>query len=78
MENNIHAGVKYLRHLMDTYLDDDAIDPVERQLLALAAYNAGPGRIRQLRRKAVAAGLDPDVAPPMTEFKDDDSEEFIL
>jgi membrane-bound lytic murein transglycosylase MltF len=61
VENNIHAGVKYLRHVMDTYLDDDAIDPVQRQLLALAAYNAGPSRIRQLRRKAGAAGLDPDV-----------------
>ena len=61
LENNIHAGVKYLRHVMDTYLDDDAIDPVQRQLLALAAYNAGPSRIRQLRRKAEAAGLDPDV-----------------
>ena len=29
--------------------------------LAAAAYNAGPGRIRQLRTEAKAKGLDPNV-----------------
>ncbi len=61
VENNIHAGVKYLRHVMDRYLADESIDPAQRHLLALAAYNAGPSRIRRLRGKAETAGLDPDV-----------------
>ncbi len=61
VENNIHAGVKYLRHVMDHYLADPSIDPGQRHLLALAAYNAGPSRIRRLRRQAETAGLDPDV-----------------
>jgi len=30
------------------------------------------------RRFGYTAGVDPDTAPPLTEFKDDDSEEFIL
>ena len=30
------------------------------------------------RRFGYTAGVDPDMAPPLTEFKDDDSEEFIL
>jgi membrane-bound lytic murein transglycosylase MltF len=61
VESNIHAGVKYLRHVMDHYLADESIDPAQRHLLALAAYNAGPSRIRRLRGKAETAGFDPDV-----------------
>lgn len=61
VDNNIHAGVRYLRRVMDHYLADQDIDPAQLQLLALAAYNAGPTRIRRLRGKAEAAGLDPNV-----------------
>ena len=35
-EQNIEAGVKYLKYLQDLYKDDR---------LALAAYNAGPGSV---------------------------------
>ncbi|MDH4040838.1 MAG: transporter substrate-binding domain-containing protein [Gammaproteobacteria bacterium] len=61
MENNIHAGVKYLRHLVDDYFGDPAITALNRHLFAIAAYNAGPTRIQALRRKAEAQGLDPNV-----------------
>jgi membrane-bound lytic murein transglycosylase MltF len=57
-EPNIHAGVKYLRFLIDEYFDDPGIDPLNRQLFAFAAYNAGPTRMQQLRREAAAQGLD--------------------
>lgn len=60
LENNIHAGSKYVRFVMDEFFDDPAIDERNRMLLALAAYNAGPGRIRSLRQKAAAQGLDPN------------------
>jgi soluble lytic murein transglycosylase-like protein len=36
---NIRAGVKYLKHLLDTYAG--------RVELALAAYNAGPGAVKK-------------------------------
>ena len=60
LENNIHAGIKYVRFVMDEFFDDPAIDERNRMLLALASYNAGPGRIRSLRQKAAAQGLDPN------------------
>ena len=35
-------------------------DPANRSLFAFAAYNAGPGRISQMRTEAARRGLDPD------------------
>ena len=34
---------------------------LDKGLFALASYNAGPARVRGLRKKAQAAGLDPNV-----------------
>ena len=60
-ENNVHAGIKYIKFLADRYFADPVIDNLNRTLFALAAYNAGPKRIRQLRAQAGQAGLDPNV-----------------
>jgi membrane-bound lytic murein transglycosylase MltF len=60
-ENNIHAGAKYLRTLVDKYLDDPALDRKNRTLMAFAAYNAGPGNLRKFRKVAANSGLDPNV-----------------
>jgi membrane-bound lytic murein transglycosylase MltF len=59
-EPNIHAGVKYMRYIVDEYFDDPAIDPVNRMLFAFASYNAGPNRIARLRKLAPEYGLDPN------------------
>ena len=59
-ENNIHAGVKLLRDITDKYFNDPTIDSVNRLLFTFAAYNAGPTRIAELRKKASAQGLDPN------------------
>jgi membrane-bound lytic murein transglycosylase MltF len=61
LEPNIHAGIKYLRWVVDNYFDDAAIDPLNQELFAFASYNAGPNRIARLRKEAAAAGLDPNV-----------------
>jgi membrane-bound lytic murein transglycosylase MltF len=61
LENNIHAGAKYLAFLRDRYFSDEAIDSLNQQLLSLAAYNAGPARVARLRREAADEGLDPNV-----------------
>jgi membrane-bound lytic murein transglycosylase MltF len=37
------------------------MDDVNKMLFAFAAYNAGPARINELRKKASAMGLDPNV-----------------
>lgn len=61
IDNNIHASAKYMNYIRTSYLQDSTISPLDRQLLALASYNAGPNRIRGLRRRAEARGLDPNV-----------------
>jgi membrane-bound lytic murein transglycosylase MltF len=61
LESNIHAGVKYMRFMMDQYFKDERIDTLNKGLLTFASYNAGPGRIRQLRREAEKKGLNPNV-----------------
>jgi membrane-bound lytic murein transglycosylase MltF len=61
VENNIHAGTKYLRWLRDTYFSDPAMDAINQTLFSFASYNAGPGRVRQLRDEAARTGLDPNL-----------------
>ena len=61
LEPNIHAGVKYMRFMMDRYYKDEPMTPLNKGLMTFASYNAGPGRVRQLRKEAAARGLDPNV-----------------
>jgi len=61
VEPNIHAGVKYTRRLMDVYLGNEPLDELNKGFFTLASYNAGPSRIRQLRREAERRDLDPNV-----------------
>jgi membrane-bound lytic murein transglycosylase MltF len=61
VDNNIHAGAKYLRFLRDRYFSDPAIDPINQTLFSFAAYNAGPARVDQLRDEASRSELDPNV-----------------
>jgi membrane-bound lytic murein transglycosylase MltF len=60
-EANIHAGIKYMRFMIDQYYKDEPMTPVNKVLMTFASYNAGPGRIRQLRRETATRGLDPNV-----------------
>jgi len=59
-ERNIEAGAKYLHHLSQVYVDDGP-DPLNRMLMALAAYNAGPGNLKKFRKATTEMGLDPNV-----------------
>jgi membrane-bound lytic murein transglycosylase MltF len=59
-EPNIHAGIKYLNFIRERYFNDPAIDFVNQTFFALAAYNAGPARVRKLRQKAEQQGYDPN------------------
>jgi membrane-bound lytic murein transglycosylase MltF len=60
LEPNIHAGVKYMRFMIDQYFEKEPMDKVNKGLFAFAAYNAGPGRIQSLRKEAAKRGLDPN------------------
>jgi membrane-bound lytic murein transglycosylase MltF len=60
LESNVHAGVKYIRFMMDHYYANEPMTDVNKGLFTFASYNAGPGRINQLRDRAAKRGLDPN------------------
>ena len=81
--DDVALGVGYLRYLHDLFerntrlaqnLETKPIDNAsERRLFAVAAYNAGEGRVAQAQAKAAAGGKDPAVfanvrpyLPPIT------------
>lgn len=59
VEQNVHAGAKYMKHLLESFFNAEDLEPEERIRFALAAYNAGPTAIRKARQKAAEMGLDP-------------------
>ncbi|HTT13306.1 MAG TPA: transporter substrate-binding domain-containing protein [Burkholderiaceae bacterium] len=60
-EANIHAGVKYMRFMIDRFYGNEPMTRLDKALFAFAAYNCGPGRVAQLRKEAAKRGLDPNV-----------------
>ena len=58
LENNIHAGIRYLAFLRDQYFSGDEYSTEDKINFTLAAYNAGPARVRRMQRKATEMGLD--------------------
>ena len=60
-EPNIHAGIKYMRWMIDHYYGNEPMTRLDKALFAFASYNAGAGRISQLRTEASKRGLDPNV-----------------
>ena len=61
IEPNIHAGTKFLRAMMNEHYANEPMDRFNKAIFTFAAYNAGPGRIEQLRRLAARRGLDPNL-----------------
>ncbi|MEA1970129.1 MAG: transglycosylase SLT domain-containing protein, partial [Thermodesulfobacteriota bacterium] len=58
VENNVHAGVKYLAFLRDHYYSKEDMLPQDRIRMTLATYNAGPSKIRKVRALTEQMGLD--------------------
>jgi membrane-bound lytic murein transglycosylase MltF len=61
-EANIHAGIKYFHDMVEKYYGNEPdIDDLNKILFTFAAYNCGPGRMKQLRAEAAAKGYNPNV-----------------
>ena len=61
IENNIHAGVKYLSWIKKRYFDsNEKMEEKARLRMAMAAYNAGPARVRKAIKLAKKMGLNPN------------------
>ena len=58
-EGNIKAGSYHLRYLMNKYRQE-GLDSLNVIKFALAAYNAGDGRIEQCRNHALSEGKNPN------------------
>ena len=43
-EANIHAGIKYMRWMIDQYYEKEPMTKLDKALFAFASYNAGAGR----------------------------------
>ena len=61
LEPNIHAGIKYMRQVRDAHFERQPMDALDKGLFTFAAYDAGAGKIEQLRRETALRGLDPNV-----------------
>ncbi|MCC4785287.1 transglycosylase SLT domain-containing protein [Vibrio lentus] len=60
LESNIHAGSKYLRFIYDRYFDLPELSDIDKIHFSLAAYNAGPAKIRRMRVLAAKQGFNPN------------------
>ena len=58
-EGNIKAGSLHLKYLMNKYAQE-GLDSLNIVKFALAAYNAGDGRIEQCRNHALSEGKNPN------------------
>jgi membrane-bound lytic murein transglycosylase MltF len=47
--------------MIDQYYGKEPMTKLDKALFAFASYNAGAGRISQLRKEAAKRGLDPNV-----------------
>ena len=54
-EANIHAGIKYMRWMIDHYYGNEPMTELDKALFAFASYNAGAGRFRNCARKPPSA-----------------------
>jgi len=61
LENNIHAGTKYMNFLRTYYFNSPDITPENQMFLSWAAYNAGPSNVIKMRDLAEKMGLDKNV-----------------
>ena len=61
LDPNIHAGVKYMRWMIDRYYGDQPMTQLDKALFSVASYNAGPARIARLRAETQKRGFDPNI-----------------
>lgn len=61
LDPNIHAGVKYMRWMIDSYYGNEPMTRLDKALFSFASYNAGAARITRLRAETRTRGFDPNV-----------------
>ncbi len=59
--NNIRAGIRLIHFLIEDHFNEPGLDRMNRTLFALAAYNAGPEKIRRCRELAQSMNYNPNI-----------------
>jgi hypothetical protein len=63
IDNNVRAGAKYRRFIIDRYYRYAPMTPLDKEVLAIASYNTGPARIAGLRPRRPQPGSIQAVVP---------------
>ena len=61
LENNVHAGVKYMDYIRNRYYSDPEITEEDKLSFSWASYNAGPANVRRMRQLAAEMGLNSNI-----------------
>jgi membrane-bound lytic murein transglycosylase MltF len=61
VDANIAAGTKYMRFMIGQYFAHEQMSSLDKALFAFASYNAGAGRIAEMRKEAARRGLNPNI-----------------
>ena len=87
VKQNTSLGVNYLRELHQTFSDTNklgnnattsaAIDGDSLEKFAVAAFNAGKGRVASAQEKAYKAGLDPRIFENVYEYLPDITKNYV-
>lgn len=74
-DDHYAQGVGYLKELDSQFSDIDNAD--ERQKFALAAYNAGPARVRKAMSKAERKGVSPLLFANVSKFLPAETQDYV-
>lgn len=86
-EMNVDLGVSYLRYLHDIFSSSTTLpnklqtkaasNPESLEKIAVAAFNAGEGRVASAQSRASAAGLDPAVYSNIERYLPRSTQEYV-
>ena len=86
-EQNVYLGVGYLRHLHDIFSKETelpnrtttvvAANTSSLEKLAVAAFNAGEGRVASAQQRALQAGKDPSQYDHIEDYLPESTQQYV-
>jgi soluble lytic murein transglycosylase-like protein len=86
-EQNVYLGVGYLRHLHDIFSKNTpltrsdvtvaAANTASLEKLAVAAFNAGEGRVASAQQRALRAGKDPSQYDHVVDYLPESTQQYV-
>ena len=86
-DQNVQLGVNYLRRLMDSFNAETALsnnmttfaaaNSSSLEKLAVAAFNAGEGRVASAQRRAMQAGMNPTEYEQVADYLPESTRQYV-